>query len=114
MEILFDIPPRAFYPVPEVVSSLVRIGFLETPPMSVSDSRLLIRLVKASFASRRKTLRNTLLKTTIPGVSAEDIAEAADELAIDLQRRGETLTPEEFCRFANAVARRAGMKDAAR
>jgi 16S rRNA (adenine1518-N6/adenine1519-N6)-dimethyltransferase len=103
VEILFNIPPRAFFPVPEIVSSLVRITFPEKPPVEVSDSRLLIRLVKASFSSRRKTLRNTLLKSAVPGASSEIVAQAAANVGIDLGRRGETLSPQEFCSLADTV-----------
>jgi 16S rRNA (adenine1518-N6/adenine1519-N6)-dimethyltransferase len=110
VDILFDIPPRAFYPVPGVVSSLVRIEFLETPRLPVRDTLLLTRLIKASFASRRKTLKNTVLKTAIPGVSGEDVAAAAEKLGLDLQRRGETLTPEEFYRFAEEVAQQSSLR----
>lgn len=103
VEILFDIPPRAFYPVPEVVSSLVRVSFPDKPPLHVSDSLLLTRLVKASFAGRRKTLRNTLLKATIPGVEPSMLEQAVAAVGIDVRRRGETLSPEEYCNLAEAL-----------
>lgn len=105
VDILFHIPGSAFFPVPEVVSTLVRVTFPDPPPVPVSDLRLLTLLVKASFAGRRKTLRNTLRNLPIPGVSAEIIAAAAAETDIDLRRRGETLSCQEFCRFTDAVAR---------
>jgi 16S rRNA (adenine1518-N6/adenine1519-N6)-dimethyltransferase len=109
VDILFHIPPSAFFPVPEVVSTLLRVVFPENPPVPVMDSRLLTQLVKASFAGRRKTLRNTLRSLRFPGVSAEMIASGAAEAGIDLRRRGETLSAVEFCRFADALARaRAG------
>lgn len=104
VDILFHIPGSAFFPVPEVVSSLVQVTFPDTPPVPVSDLRLLTLLVKSSFAGRRKTLRNTLRNLPIPGVSSEMIAVAAADAAIDLGRRGETLSCVEFCRFADAVA----------
>jgi 16S rRNA (adenine1518-N6/adenine1519-N6)-dimethyltransferase len=103
VEVLFDIPPKAFFPSPEIISSLVGVQFPDTPPVSVSDSRLLTRLVKTSFAGRRKTLRNTLKNTASLGVAPEVIVRAADRAGIDLMRRGETLSPEEFCRFADAI-----------
>jgi 16S rRNA (adenine1518-N6/adenine1519-N6)-dimethyltransferase len=103
VEVLFDIPPKAFFPSPEIISSLVGVQFPDTPPVSVSDSRLLTRLVKASFAGRRKTLRNTLKNTATLGVASEVIVRAAERAGIDLMRRGETLSPEEFCRFADAI-----------
>jgi len=103
VELLFDIPSRAFYPVPEVTSTLVRITFPEQPPVTVSDPRMLVRVVKAAFAARRKTLRNNMRsRMTIP---AETVEQAAAEAAIDLDRRGETLTPAEFARFTDALIR---------
>jgi 16S rRNA (adenine1518-N6/adenine1519-N6)-dimethyltransferase len=103
VEVLFEIPPKAFFPSPEIISSLVGVQFPDTPPVTVSDSRLLTRLVKASFAGRRKTLRNTLKNTATLGVASEVIVRAAERAGIDLMRRGETLSPEEFCRFADAI-----------
>jgi len=103
VEIVFDIPAKAFVPVPEVTSSLVHISFPNTPPVEVSDSPLLTRLVKASFASRRKTLRNTLRNTPIDGLTPQILTISANQADIDLGRRGETLTPQEFARFADAI-----------
>lgn len=103
VELLFDIPPRAFYPVPEVTSTLVRITFPEQPPVAVEDPRMLVRLVKAAFASRRKTLRNNVkARLAIPAAQVEQAAAVA---AIDLDRRGETFTAEDFGRFANALGK---------
>jgi 16S rRNA (adenine1518-N6/adenine1519-N6)-dimethyltransferase len=59
--------------------------------------------VKASFAGRRKTLRNTLRNAPITGLKPELLRIAADQARIDLGRRGETLTPEEFARFADVI-----------
>lgn len=109
VEVLFDIPPKAFFPSPEIVSSLVAVQFPDPAPVLVSDSRLLTRLVKASFSGRRKTLRNTLRNTGTIGVSPEVIGKAAERAGIDLTRRGETLSPAEFCRFADAVKEEAGI-----
>jgi len=102
IELLFDIPGRAFYPVPEVTSTLVRITFPDKPPVNVADPRMLVRLVKASFAARRKTLRNNVRSRLL--LSAETVEQAAAEAGIDLDRRGETLTASEFARFADALA----------
>ncbi len=103
VRILFDVPGKAFYPAPEVTSSLVRIVFPDEPPLSVSDPALLQLLVKASFAGRRKTLRNCLRRARLPGVSFDRLLDAASVADIDLGRRGETLTPDEFVRFVDAI-----------
>jgi 16S rRNA (adenine1518-N6/adenine1519-N6)-dimethyltransferase len=105
-DILFDIPPRAFFPVPEITSSLVRVTFPDPPPLHVTDAALFERLVKISFAGRRKTLRNNLRAFSFT-IGTDSVNRAAEESAIDLSRRGETLSPEEFVRFAEAIHRRA-------
>ncbi len=101
---LFDIPNKAFYPVPSVSSTLIRIDFDRGPDIQVSDYRVLTRLVKAAFASRRKTLRNNLKSMTANGLSPEDIQKAAQEAEIDLGRRAETLSPDEFAALSNAIS----------
>jgi len=101
--ILFDIPGRAFYPAPEVTSTLVQLRFPDPPPVPLSDPTLLTRLVKASFAARRKTLRNNLRSFQASGVLAQSVLAAAEDAGIDLDRRGESLSPEEFARFADAI-----------
>jgi len=100
---LFDIPGRAFYPAPVVTSTLVSVSFPESPPLEVSDARLLTRLVKVCFASRRKTLKNNLRTGLPPDVTPETVARAAVLADIELGRRAETLTPVEFVRFAEAI-----------
>jgi len=106
VNILFNIPPKAFFPVPEVTSSLTRVTFLSPSPLQIDDPLLFERLVKASFAGRRKTLRNAL--KGLSDARGEPVALAAEQAGIDLARRGETLSPAEFARFANALHRLIG------
>jgi 16S rRNA (adenine1518-N6/adenine1519-N6)-dimethyltransferase len=103
VHMMFDVPPAAFFPKPEVVSTFLRIAFLQPAPVPVADTPLFIRLVKSAFAGRRKTLRNTLRGAAIPGATWETISTAADLAGIDLGRRAETLSPEEFARFADTI-----------
>lgn len=106
IEILFDIPGKAFYPAPDVVSSFVKVEFPEHAPVPVQDLQLLNILTKASFTGRRKTLRNTLRNPALFGISMDEVIHAASDAAIDLNRRGETLSPSEFGRFADALVQR--------
>ncbi len=103
VELVFDIPSHAFFPVPEVTSTLIKVLFPDVPPFHVKDRRLLARLVKASFAGRRKTLKNDLRNASTLGASPQMLISAARNAGIDLRRRGETLSPEEFAQFANAI-----------
>jgi 16S rRNA (adenine1518-N6/adenine1519-N6)-dimethyltransferase len=102
--VLFAIAPGAFRPRPKVVSSFVEIAFHADLPVAVRDEALLFRLVRAAFAQRRKTLRNTL--PLLPEAPAARVPEIAARAGIDLRRRGETLSLSEFARLADAVAAR--------
>ena len=106
VETLFDIPGEAFFPVPKVRSILVRIRFPDPPPLAATDPKLLIRVVKSSFAARRKTLRNSLRSHTIPGLTEQALLESGKAAQVDLGRRPETLTPVEFVRFSDEIHKR--------
>jgi 16S rRNA (adenine1518-N6/adenine1519-N6)-dimethyltransferase len=95
VEKLFDIGPGAFNPPPRVESSIVRLTPHATPPVTVSDPQRFAAVVKAAFAQRRKTLRNTL-KGLVSG-------ETMTALGIAPERRAETLTLEEFARLADCT-----------
>ncbi len=98
---LFSVAPGAFWPRPKVDSAFVEIAFHRAPPVAVRDEALLFRVVRAAFAQRRKTLRNTL--ALLPEAAAARLAGIAARSGIDLLRRGETLSLAEFARLADAV-----------
>ncbi|MFA6224095.1 MAG: 16S rRNA (adenine(1518)-N(6)/adenine(1519)-N(6))-dimethyltransferase RsmA [Desulfomonilaceae bacterium] len=101
---LFDVPPEAFYPRPAVTSTMIRIVFPDTPPHNITDHKFFTILVKAAFSSRRKTLRNSLKSLVAHGLPFDRIIEAAGVSGVDLGRRAETLSPEEFVRFSNTFS----------
>lgn len=84
----------AFFPSPDVDSAVV----LLTPERRAEESDAFREAVRAAFAQRRKTLRNAWRKLG----SGEEIERRAAKAGIDLDRRGETLTVEDFKRFAEA------------
>jgi 16S rRNA (adenine1518-N6/adenine1519-N6)-dimethyltransferase len=55
------------------------------------------RVTEAAFGQRRKMLRSSLKQ--MPGA-----AEAAERIGIDLQRRAETVSVEEFVKLARALS----------
>jgi len=57
---LFHVPPAAFYPPPQVDSSVVRIIPYQTIPHRAENYAHFENLVKQAFSQRRKTLRNSL------------------------------------------------------
>jgi 16S rRNA (adenine1518-N6/adenine1519-N6)-dimethyltransferase len=86
----------AFVPPPKVTSAVVHIVPAQAP--DGVNPKVMERLTEAAFGQRRKMLRSSL--KSLPGA-----AEAAEGLGIDLQRRAETLSVEEFVRVARALSR---------
>ena len=95
VEKLFDVAPGAFTPPPKVDSAVVRLTPHATPPVAVNDEARFSQVVRAAFASRRKTLRNNLKGL----LSAEQLL----ALGIDPVRRAETLSLAEFATLSNAI-----------
>jgi 16S rRNA (adenine1518-N6/adenine1519-N6)-dimethyltransferase len=83
------VPRHAFTPPPDVESTALVVDFLEQPRAQVRDDARFRALVKAAFSQRRKTLWNAL--KSLPGGR-----EALEKAGLDPQRRGETLSVEEF------------------
>jgi 16S rRNA (adenine1518-N6/adenine1519-N6)-dimethyltransferase len=103
-KILFNVSKRSFYPQPEVDSSFMRLDMRQQPDISVKDEELFFRIIRASFGQRRKTLLNSLSGSRDLGLSKTDIAALLDKLKIEANRRGETLSLDEFAKISNALA----------
>jgi 16S rRNA (adenine1518-N6/adenine1519-N6)-dimethyltransferase len=101
-EILFEIPPRAFMPAPEVTSAVVTMDVRKQPPVTVLEEKRFFQVVKAAFSQRRKTFSNTLKGA---GVSKDDIQQILAASGIDGSRRGETFSLDEFAAVSDAWTR---------
>lgn len=95
------VPPTVFIPEPKVDSALVRIVRHSRPPVDVSSTEELFRLVRLGFAQRRKMLRQALRPAL--GSDATAILETA---GIDPTARAETLGLPAWAALAHAVAGR--------
>ncbi|HEX5614007.1 MAG TPA: 16S rRNA (adenine(1518)-N(6)/adenine(1519)-N(6))-dimethyltransferase RsmA [Acidimicrobiia bacterium] len=93
------VPPTVFVPKPKVESALVALTRRESPPVDVPDVDRLFELVRAGFATRRKTLRNAL--ATVLGNRAVPRLEGA---GIDPGARAETVGLDGWARLARADA----------
>lgn len=100
---LFDVSRRAFRPVPRVDSVVIEVVPHAPPVLSESDERGLRRLTRAAFQWRRKQLGRTLRDHPDLALPPPRIAAIADELALDLARRPETLSPAELLDLARAI-----------
>lgn len=98
-EIMFTVPPYAFIPAPAVESAVICCKVREKPPVQLLNEKAFFSVVKASFGQRRKTLSNALKLT---GMGKELIEKVLIQAKVDGQRRGETLSLDEFAAIANA------------
>ncbi len=101
-EILFDVPAGCFLPQPKVTSAVVRLAVRQEKPWQIDDEKLFFKVVKASFAMRRKTLLNGLA-AGFSHLGKQRIGEILVACGLDLNVRGETLGIEEFARIANRI-----------
>lgn len=65
IEYLFTVEPGVFHPPPKVRSGVIRLKRNDTKQLSC-DEKLFRRVVKQSFQTRRKTLRNALKPLNLP------------------------------------------------
>ncbi len=106
-EKLFDVAPGSFRPVPKVWSSVVRLVVRKQPAAPVKDEDLLWRVVSAGFAQRRKTILNNMrsgppdFQELMKRHGGASIVLCRAE--VDLQRRAETLTLEEWASIVRAL-----------
>lgn len=92
--IVAHIPAGAFYPAPNVDSSVLVVDIDPTPKVNVELLDIFFQLVKAGFSQKRKKLRNSLSAGIRKSpADTEKLLHAAN---IDPQRRAETLSLEEW------------------
>ena len=84
----FKISPNVFFPKPKVSSALVHIRFKEIAE-SEEEQKLFIKIVKAAFGNRRKTLKNSFSNSIFQEIDFSNSG-------IDLSLRAENLSIDDF------------------
>ena len=104
-ELLFDVPAHCFMPQPKVTSAVVQLKTRKNLPWEILDKTLFFRVVKASFAMRRKKLQNGLA-AGFPELGKEGAGQVIAACGLDENVRGETLDIAQFAALANEIYRR--------
>lgn len=99
--IVVNVPPNCFMPRPKVGSAVIRLTKHAEPPVEVSDTKLMFRIIRASFNQRRKTLANGLNNSPELSFGKEEIQRAIKACGFPEGIRGEALTLEEFAALTN-------------
>jgi len=101
-KLVMEVPKTVFTPAPKVTSAVLHLVKRKEPLVQVEDEKYFFSIVKASFAHRRKTLRNNMISFLKNRLSKEEIDEVFAEVDIDSRRRGESLSIQEYASLANA------------
>ena len=104
-EILFDVPAHCFLPQPKVTSAVIQLKVRAQRPWKIDDEAIFFRVVKSSFAMRRKKLTNGLA-SGFPELGKTGAAEVLAAVGLDENVRGETLSIQQFADIANEIVRR--------
>jgi 16S rRNA (adenine1518-N6/adenine1519-N6)-dimethyltransferase len=100
----FRVSPGAFFPRPEVDSTVLEITPRPYPGTTLEERFAASRMARASMGTRRKTLANALARAL--ELTADDARAMLADAGLDPVRRGETLSAAEFVALARAWLRR--------
>jgi 16S rRNA (adenine1518-N6/adenine1519-N6)-dimethyltransferase len=101
---VMTVPRTVFMPQPNVDSAIIRLLLRNEAKVTVKDETFFFKVVRGSFAQRRKTLLNNLQHSLQNGKEKKAaIEEALEKAGIDGRRRGETLSIEEFALLSDQL-----------
>ena len=106
VDIVHRVPASCFVPRPKVDSCIVRFRCDKKSSMNREEKLFLMKVVRAAFAQRRKTLRNSLTRSGTFGAPREAVLDAMDAAGIDPGRRPQSLGIEEFGLLAREIRQR--------
>ncbi len=98
----FTLGPNAFHPRPKVESTVVVLERRPSPAVRVSDPTFFLKVVRAAFAYRRKTLANSLALAL--GIERARTHEVLTGLGYDTEIRGEQLDLDAFGTIADRLS----------
>jgi len=98
VDLAFKVSRSCFRPRPDVESAIVELRLKNVDEMDgPAEIEQFIRVVKAAFSHRRKTLLNAMRDA---GMTPDVLRSVFDRTEIDGGRRAETLTVQDFQRLA--------------
>ena len=100
-EKLFDVSSGSFMPAPKVNSAVIRLNIRKNPPVNVNDETFFFKVIKASFAQRRKTASNTLASGL--SIHKETIENVLADCGFEKSVRAETFTLGDFAEISNRL-----------
>ena len=103
-KIIKKVGRKAFYPSPKVDSALIKLTVNTEPRLQLSDYPHFRKTIKASFAQRRKNIKNCLMNA---GFLKENISKSLAAVGIAETDRGETVSIETFGKLSEELLKNA-------
>lgn len=100
--LIATLPPEDFYPSPKVDSAILKLRMRESPKVDVENEALFFKIVRTAFRTRRKMLKNALVRGRF--ASAEELTAAFEATRIAPERRAETLDITEYAALTNFLS----------
>ena len=98
---VMNVSRDAFRPIPDVMSSVVRIVPHDPPRLTPDDEAALRELTRAAFQQRRKQFQRILRDAY--HLSVDDVAQVGRAAGMDLVQRPETFSPQKFIDLARVL-----------
>lgn len=99
--ILFDVASGNFNPQPDVDSSVINLKLRSQPAVKVKSEKLFFKVISSAFAQRRKTAVNSIANSL--GLKKDFVINLFENIGIDLNKRSENLSMEEFGRISDLL-----------
>ncbi|MDP1676390.1 MAG: 16S rRNA (adenine(1518)-N(6)/adenine(1519)-N(6))-dimethyltransferase RsmA [Bacteroidota bacterium] len=94
--IQFAVSKNSFFPIPNVSSAILHLDFEKPFAHRAKNDQLFRKIVRGTFGTRRKTLRNGLKGIHVPMTEFE-------KLSVDLELRPEELTVADFVKLSDEL-----------
>jgi len=102
-EKITDVPPHCFVPPPNVYSTVLKLTVRREKAGKVINEDFFFNVVKAAFGQRRKKLVNALSALKNFKTEKSEIIEVLQDIGIDENARGETLSIVQFAKLSDAL-----------
>lgn len=97
--LLFHVSAGSFMPAPKVDSAVIRLDISDEPRAKAKDEKMFFKVVKASFAQRRKTVVNSISSSL--SIEKAKVEEALANSGVSKTARAEQLTLEDFANISD-------------
>ncbi len=103
-QILFDVPRSDFIPSPNVDSCVMKLFINKKPNLLVKDKKTFFKIVKSTFAQRRKVILNSIARGL--SISKDNVAKLLESANVSIKARPEELSFEDFAKISNLFSER--------